>query len=272
MTARVSAPAGSRGHATPTLREWLREAPFGLAMSSGFFGFFAHTGLLTVLEDEALLPVRVSGSSAGALVTGAWAAGVDAIALAAELQRLTRGDFWDPSPGFGLLRGDLFRGKLEELLGARGFSRCRVPAAISVHAPLARSANKTRVLEDGDLAAAIHASCAVPLLFHPVRIDGSLYVDGGVSDRPGLAGMPSGTRVLFHHLASRSPWRRFDLESMRIPARDDMLTLVMDGLPRSGPFRLEAGRRAFDAARRAAKRALGERVSGARLDVDARRV
>ena len=60
----------------PTLEEWLREAPFALGMSSGFFGFFAHTGVVTVLEDEGLLPSRVSGSSAGALVGGAWAAGV----------------------------------------------------------------------------------------------------------------------------------------------------------------------------------------------------
>src|SRR4051794_5541513 len=59
---------------TTTLREHLREGPFALTMSSGFFAFFAHTGFLTVLEDEGLLPTRVSGSSAGALVAGAWAA------------------------------------------------------------------------------------------------------------------------------------------------------------------------------------------------------
>jgi NTE family protein len=46
-------------------------------MSSGFFSFFAHAGLLGVLIDEGFLPERVSGSSAGALVTGAWAGGVE---------------------------------------------------------------------------------------------------------------------------------------------------------------------------------------------------
>lgn len=260
-----------RGKSQPTLREWLREGPFGLAMSSGFFGFFAHTGLLVVLEDEGLLPARVSGSSAGALVTGAWAAGIDAPILAGELQRLTRGDFWDPSFGLGLLRGKLFREKLGSMLGTRAFAECRVPAAVSVHAPLARASDRTRVLEAGDVAAAIHASCAVPLLFHPVRIDGRVYVDGGVSDRPGLAGMPRGMRVLFHHLASRSPWRNFDVESMRIPERENMLTLVMDGLPRSGPFKLDAGRKAFEAARRGAKFALDLPLAlpDARISIDA---
>jgi hypothetical protein len=33
-------------NAVSTLREHLRERPFALALSSGFFGFFAHTGLL----------------------------------------------------------------------------------------------------------------------------------------------------------------------------------------------------------------------------------
>jgi NTE family protein len=193
--------------AAPTLRQWLREAPFALAMSSGFFAFFAHTGLLTVLEDEALLPMRVSGSSAGALVGAAWAVGVDGGALTSELERLRRDDFWDPAPGLGLLRGSLFRRKLHSMLGECVLEGGRVPATVSVFEPRTRL---TRVLDSGDAAAAIHASCAVPVLFHPVRIGTRVFVDGGVADRPGLAGVARGTRVLFHHIASRSPWRRFD--------------------------------------------------------------
>jgi len=42
-----------------TLRDWLRAGPFTLAMSSGFFGFYAHAGFLSVLEAEGLLPARV---------------------------------------------------------------------------------------------------------------------------------------------------------------------------------------------------------------------
>ena len=95
-----------------TLREWLEEGPFGLVMSSGFFSFFAHTGFMTVLEDEGLLPRRISGSSAGALVGAAWAARVDAPRLADELLRLERRHFWDPGLGAGLLRGRLFKEKL----------------------------------------------------------------------------------------------------------------------------------------------------------------
>jgi NTE family protein len=226
--------------AVPTLREVLSEAPFGLAMSSGFFGFFAHTGMLTALLEAGLTPARVTGSSAGALVGGLWAAGLDPAQARAALEGLTRGAFWDPAPGLGLLRGQKFRALLESLLPAPAFRQTRVPFAASVYDPLAR---RTVVLEEGNLAPAIHASCAVPFMFHPVRIGGRLFVDGGVADRPGLAGMPAG-RVLYHHLASRSPWR--GAASMGIPMRAGLVALAIHALPRPHPFDLAAGRRAID--------------------------
>lgn len=246
-----------------TLREYLREGPFGLAMSSGFFSFFAHTGFLTVLEDEGLIPARLSGSSAGALVGAAWASGLDAPLLAGELERLQRADFWDPGFGAGLLRGRLFRERLHRLLPHATFDRCRAPAAVSVFEVRSRM---TRVREDGDIAAAIHASCAVPVMFHPVYIEGRAYLDGGILDRPGLEGMPaSEERVLFHHIASRSPWR--SREGAAIPKRKGMVTLVLDDLPRAGPFRLDEGRRAYRVAREAAKRALDRRMPDDRVVV-----
>jgi NTE family protein len=242
----------------PLLADWLREGPFSLTMSSGFFGFFAHAGLLTVLEDEGLLPARISGASAGALVGGAWAAGIDAKRFADILFALRREDFWDPRIGAGLLRGELFRARLDAMLPARTFEQCRVPFALSAFDLIAR---RVRVLGKGALAPAIQASCAVPIMFHPVWIGGRPYVDGGVADRPGLAGMPSSERVLFHHLASRSPWRRRGSPSMAIPSREKMTTIVIGDLPRVGPFRLAVGVRAFEAARRGMQRALRQPIA-----------
>ncbi len=241
-------------HETRTFAEWLIEAPFALAMSSGFFSFYAHTGFLAALEDAGIVPARVSGSSAGALVGAAWAAGVDAPVLAAALERLERRDFWDPGLGPGLLRGRLLRERIEDILPTDSFDRCRVPAAVSAFDLRSR---RTRVLASGRVGPAICASCAVPFLFQPVRIDGRSYFDGGILDRPGLAGMPpSIPRVLHHHIASRSPWRM----SVEPPSRQGMLTFVIEGLPRSGPFRLEEGRRAFRVAREATRRALNQPV------------
>jgi NTE family protein len=236
----------------PTLREWLRQSPFGLTMSAGFFGFFAHAGALVALEDARLTPVRASGASAGSLVTGVWSAGVDGDQIARELLALRREDFWDPGVGFGLLRGGLFLQRLRAMLPARTFADCRVPYAASAFDLVSR---RVTVLDRGDVAKAITASCALPGLFHPVWIDGRPLIDGGVTDRPGLAGMPAG-RVLYHHLGSKSPWRRRSSPALRVPPRANMRSVVLHGIPRVGPFRLQDGARAFDAARRGMKSAL----------------
>jgi NTE family protein len=97
-------------------------------------------------------------------------------------------------------------------------------------------------------------------MFHPVRHAGGVLIDGGVADRPGLTGLADAERVLFHHLASRSPWRRKDSEALRIPRRAGLVTLVVEELPRVGPFRLPEGARAFEAARRATAAALDRPV------------
>ena len=232
------------------LGDWLDERPFALAMSSGFFSFFAHTGMLGTLTDRGLSPTHVAGSSAGALVGGAWAAGLETHALADRLMSLRREDFWDPAPGAGLLAGRKLDRVLREMLPVATMRACRVPIRISAFEIRAR---RTEVFDNIDLVHAIRASCAVPGLFHPVRIGTRAYWDGGILDRDGLAGIPHGDRVLFHHIASRSPWR-FGPEV--IPRRADMVALVVDDLPRSGPFKLDAGRRALELAREATERAL----------------
>ncbi len=250
---------GRSSMTAPTLRAWLSAQPFSLALSSGFFGFFAHTGLMTVLEEEGLFPSRLSGSSAGALVAGLWAAGLPATRLRDELVALRREHFWDPRPGLGLLRGRLFRERLESLLPVRTFAECRAPVAVSVFDVLSR---RTRVVSDGPLAPAIQASCTVPLLFHPTWVEGRPTLDGGISDRPGVEGLPSGGRVFYHHLSGRSPWRRKGSPSLEIPRRPDLTALVIAELPRVGPFRLEHGPKAFEAAREAARRALDRPIEG----------
>lgn len=236
-----------------TLGDWLSKEPFALAMSSGFFSFFAHTGMLLALEEAGLKVKRVSGSSAGGLVAGLSAAGLSATELRDELARLRREDFWDPKPGFGLLGGRLFRNKLDELLPVTRFEECKIPVHISVY-DLAK--RKTAVLSEGDLASAIQASCAMPVLFHPVRRDGRLLSDGGLADRPGIAGSPKQERILYHHIASRSPWRRPGSRTLQIPKREAMVSLRINELPRANPFHLDRGVQAMSVAQEATRRAL----------------
>jgi NTE family protein len=240
--------------ARPPLSEWLAEGPFTLALSSGFFGFFAHAGVVSVLEEEGLLPARICGSSAGALVGGLWGAGLPASRIRGELLGLRREDFWDPRPGLGLLRGALFRARLEALLPVPTFEQCPRPVAVSAFDLLAL---RTRVLCSGRLAPALHASCAAPILFQPVRIGWRAFSDGGVLDRHGLAGAGAGERVLHHHLTSRSPWRRRGSPALRVPVRPGLRAVAIEGLPRLGPFRLERAAEAMERAAEGMRAALG---------------
>jgi NTE family protein len=239
--------------AEPTLRAWLAAEPFTLAMSSGFFGFFAHGGMLSVLEDEGLLPRAITGSSAGALTGGLWAAGLGAAQIAELYLGLRKADFWDPAPGAGLLKGERFRALLRSATPVRELGECRRPLALSA---FDLRGLRTRVLSEGDWVEAVYASCAVPLMFHPIRIGRGWYVDGGLADRPGLRGVPAGARVFHHHLAARSPWRRRGSPVLRPPVRGNMATLVIDDLPRPTPDALHLAGDAWRSARAATRRAL----------------
>ncbi len=243
----------------PTLKQWLAAGPFTLAMSSGFFGFYAHAGVLAALDEAGLAPAGTRGSSAGALITGLWAAGLAPERLADELLRLQRADFWDPRPGLGLLRGKLFDAKLRQLLPVQDFAACRVPVRISVFDVLTR---RTELRTSGDLAAAIRASCALPGMFQPVWIDRRPKLDGGIADRPGLHLAPAGERILYHHLTSTSPWRRFHGKAEGLPPpRTNLATLVIGDLPRVTPLGLRVGRDAFAKARAGATAALNRPVN-----------
>ncbi len=234
---------------SPSLAFWLREQPFTLALSAGFFGFFAHAGMVAALEDEGITPARVTGASAGALVGAAWASGVSARELLSVLSEVERKDFWDVSLGFGLLRGQLFQAILEATLGCSSFDQCRVPTSLSVWHIRTR---QTEVVESGLLAPAVRASCCFPGLLQPVDLGGRLFLDGGIADRPAIAAIAPNERVLSHHLASKSPWRL----ALSAPSAPNMQTLAIPGLPRLSPFHLKAGPEAFEAARTATLEAL----------------
>jgi NTE family protein len=153
-----------------SVADWLGAEPFTLVFSSGFFGFFAHAGMLRALERAGIRPAGVGGSSAGALVAGLWGAGLDSEEICERLVALRRADFWDPGPGLGLLTGRRFRSLLDDSSPVSQFEDRTVPVRLSV---FDLGARRTEIIERGELSSAIHASCAFPFLFHPVRIAGA---------------------------------------------------------------------------------------------------
>lgn len=235
---------------------WLAAEPFTLVLSAGFFGFYAHAGVIAALEQAGLRPRRIVGTSAGAITGGMWAAGVELEAIVELLGALRREDFWDPSwrsllsndpdPGtaLGLLRGRKLDALLADALARSGAAVERIedcPIALAVVTHELRS-RRTFVHERGLLRPAIRASCALPIMFGPVRIDGRLHADGGISDRPGFSALARDERTLYHHLPHRSPWPRLagrELEDRQETASRRVLSF--DELPRVHPGALDRG-------------------------------
>ena len=240
-----------------TLHEWLAEEPFTLALSSGYFGFFAHFGLLSVLERHALIPRRITGSSAGALAGACWASGCSIEQSQTEIFSLTRHSFWDPSLGAGLLKGGLFRSFLDNFCPVATLEACPIPVTISAFEMKSRS---THHFSTGSLSHTVYASCCVPLLFQPVRIGEGLYFDGGILDPSGLADVKNGTRLLQHHIPLR--WQTRTKAPLNKAAKPQLIhaqngvRLTIPALERVGPLRMERGRSAFIQAAKAMQQAL----------------
>jgi predicted acylesterase/phospholipase RssA len=164
-----------------------------LCLGSSFLGFFAHAGFLDALTQLGVRPTAISGASAGALVAGAYAAGMPPREmiqwfLTGELRRA----FWEwggalrmlgtllDLPGHtGALRGHRALELLRDRLGPRRIEECDPRLAIAATDLLQPQAT---LLTRGDLAAAILASAAFPGMFRAQRFHGSHYWDGGLAN------------------------------------------------------------------------------------------
>src|SRR5262249_16860231 len=138
----------------------------GLALSGGGFRGLAHIGVLRALESYGLQPDFVAGTSAGSLIGALYASGKTTY----EIESIAQKVFWP-----GLLRSQGIRSFSRKYL-PRTFEELSLPLRVTV---TALPSWKTHVLNSGDLASALAASCATPYLIHRVRIDGASYTDGG---------------------------------------------------------------------------------------------
>lgn len=91
-----------------SLEEWLSKGPYSLALCSHFFGFYSHTAIVEQLYKFGVKPTKITGTSAGALVGGALASGLEPADFKEILLSKTVHDYWDPKLGLGLLSGKNF--------------------------------------------------------------------------------------------------------------------------------------------------------------------
>jgi NTE family protein len=189
----------------------------GVVFSSGFFGFFAHAGFLAAIRETEIAPSAYAGASSGAIVAAMAASGMNDGDIREMLFGLKKADFWDPDPwgsvllnalrlfrGYtGYLKGDGFV-RLLRKLPVKRFEECEKPLALSA---TNLSQKKQTVFIDGDLIKAIQASGSVPVLFKPVEINGSLYLDGGITGKApveALANLCELDKIIVHFIASNN--------------------------------------------------------------------
>lgn len=267
----------------------------GVVFSSGFFGFFAHAGVLSALRACGIRPAGFAGASSGAIVAAMAACNMSDEKIQRVLFDLRKADFWDPDPPGTLLGHALraFRGytgylkgkgfeRLLETLPVRRIEACAVPLLIAA-TDLTRQ--REAVLTSGDLIPALHASGAVPGLFKPARVESSWCVDGGMVDKApvrALAEYIHPKRILVHFLPSGNvsghadgflgkrftPWHvhHLSVSIARQTAYEHQIALanalgieiveIRTEPPPVGPNRLHAGPNAYAHARQAAMEAL----------------
>lgn len=204
-----------------------------LVLSGGGAKGFAHLSVLAALDSLGVRPDYVVGTSMGAIVGALYAGGVSArqadsmtgaldpatlFASAAPEGPLAWGDFaplvlWTGGSSGLTLRS---RGPQEpaanaglsalllrpNLLAGGDFDRLPIPFR-AVATDLAT--RDTVILASGDLAQAVRASTAVPLVFSPEEIDGRLLVDGGLAANVPIAvarSLPGVTRVIVSDVTS----------------------------------------------------------------------
>ncbi len=150
----------------------------GIVLSGGGSRGLAHAGVLRALAENGLEPDCIAGTSAGALVGALHASGRDS----AEILRF----FADANPFRmsrlalnkpGVIDSEKIVGSFHHWFPEDSFEALAKPLFVTGTDLLA---GRLEVWSAGPLVRPLLASSAVPFVISPTRVDGRLYVDGGI--------------------------------------------------------------------------------------------
>lgn len=211
--------------AVPLRAQACPDGPVALVLAGGGAKGYAHIGVLRTMDRLGIHPDLVVGTSIGAIVGALYASGLSAATIdsltrtlpfvAASRPAMLRAPHaWGPllplllleqrQQGFRLVSGGSWEFETNALLNrlllrgnllARGdFDRLPIPFR-AVATDL--RTRKAVVFAKGDLAQAVRASIALPLVFSPEEIEGRVLADGGLSANvPIAAARAAGARRL----------------------------------------------------------------------------
>jgi NTE family protein len=157
-----------------------RRKRIGLALGGGVVRGLAHVGVLSVLEEAGIPIDFISGTSAGSIVAGCYAAGMSAAQLRAYAWQFTWRRLLRPVwPVRGLVSFAGMARLLSRGLGDLAIEDLKLPLAI---AATDVERGEPVYLRQGPLAQAVQASCSVPGFVAPVQLQGRWLGEGAMTD------------------------------------------------------------------------------------------
>lgn len=153
----------------------------GIALSGGGARGFAHIGVLKALEDNSIPIDFISGTSAGSFVGAAIATGMSVTELLEIAKKIGWLNMTKLSYSPRAILSNVPMGKfIEQNFPVRRFEDLAIPFT-AVTCDL-ETGKEVLFKEEGDLAFAVRASCAVPGVFLPLTDEtGRHLIDGGVT-------------------------------------------------------------------------------------------
>lgn len=150
----------------------------GLALSGGGVRGVAHVGVIRALDEEGISPTHISGSSAGAIVGGLYANGVSWKKILHFLKTIpifsTR-RLAGKKPGF--IDSEKFLDEFREYLPHDSFEQLQKKLFVTATDVIN---GELKIFNSGELIRPIIASASFPGVFSPIRLNDSLFIDGGV--------------------------------------------------------------------------------------------
>ncbi|MBI5633649.1 MAG: patatin-like phospholipase family protein [Nitrospirae bacterium] len=155
-----------------------KPAKIALVLGAGASRGFAHIGVLKMLETNRIPVHMVIGTSAGSFVGSLYAYGYTSFQLQKMASTLDKNEILDFTvPDNGFIKGERLEEYVNAMVRNSPLDKLRIPFyAVATNI---QNGQET-VFSRGNTGTAVRASCSIPGIFRPVKIDGRMYVDGGV--------------------------------------------------------------------------------------------
>ena len=154
----------------------------GLALGSGGAKGLAHIGVIKVLQKNNIPIDFIAGASIGALIGAHYAIYKDVDKLekiALKSNWRTALSLFDPAWSGGFVKGCKVEDLMKDWFNGTNFGSLKIP--LTVVATDLISGQEVDIAK-GNLVKAVRASLSVPFIFQPIRYNGYLLTDGGLSN------------------------------------------------------------------------------------------